>query len=237
MKSLVRFTAPPNPCGYLPDETWSLEYEHVASATAAEYMQRMREGWRRFGHTFFHPACPTCRACRSLRVPTATFRPDRSQRRARKANEETVELIITEPNVTRGKLALYDRFHAFQSDQKGWALHPAKDAESYAESFVFSPFPHEEWCYYLGDRLIGVGYVDVLPAGLSAIYFFYEPEERERSLGTYNVLCVIDEAARRGLPHVYLGYFVAGCRSLEYKARFRPNETLDATGEWRPFLK
>jgi arginine-tRNA-protein transferase len=46
----------------------------------------------------------------------------------------------------------------------------------------------------------------------------------------------MDEAAGRGLPHVYLGYFVAGCRSLEYKARFRPNETLDTTGEWRPFL-
>ena len=44
MESLIRFTAPPSPCGYLPDRDWSLEYEHVASATAAEYMRRMREG-------------------------------------------------------------------------------------------------------------------------------------------------------------------------------------------------
>jgi arginine-tRNA-protein transferase len=77
--------------------------------------------------------------------------------------------------------------------------------------------------------------VDVVPVGLSAIYYYYEPEERARCLGTYNVLRVIAAAADRGLPHVYLGYYVAGCRSLEYKDRFRPNEVLGADGRWGPF--
>jgi leucyl-tRNA---protein transferase len=235
MESLIRFTAPPSPCGYLPDRCWSLEYEHVAKASAAEYMRRMREGWRRFGHTMFRPQCPACTACRSLRVVAERFRPDRSQRRARKANENEVELRVGEPRVTRSRLALYDRYHAFQSDLKGWPQHPAKDPDSYRESFVDNPFPVEEWCYYLGDALVGVGYVDVLPEGLSAIYFYYDPQQRQRSLGTWNVLRVIEEAARRRLPHVYLGYHVAGCRSLEYKARFVPNEALGPDGAWRPF--
>jgi leucyl-tRNA---protein transferase len=39
------------------------------------------------------------------------------------------------------------------------------------------------------------------------------------------------------LPHLYLGYHVAGCRSLEYKANFRPNETLGVDGKWRTFRK
>ena len=39
----------------------------------------------------------------------------------------------------------------------------------------------------------------------------------------------------QGTPHVYLGYFVDGCASLEYKARFRPNEVLGADGEWGAF--
>jgi arginine-tRNA-protein transferase len=235
MESLIRFTAPPSPCGYLPDRNWALEYEHVASASRAEYMRRLREGWRRFGHTLFRPHCPACTACRSLRVVVERFRPDRSQRRARKANENAVELRVGRPRVTRGRLELYDRYHAFQSELKGWPEHPAKDPESYAESFVDNPFPVEEWCYYLGSELVGVGYVDALPGGLSAIYFYYDPEQRRRSLGTWNVLRVIEEAARRRLPHVYLGYYVAGCRSLEYKARFAPNEVLGPDGEWRPF--
>ena len=43
-------------------------------------------------------------------------------------------------------------------------------------------------------------------------------------------------AAESKLPHVYLGYFVGGCRSLEYKGRFRPNEVLTPNGSWAPFL-
>ena len=235
MESLYRFVAPVSPCGYLPDREWSLEYEHVASVSRAEYLQRLRQGWRHFGHMLFRPRCPACRACQSLRVLADRFRPDRGQRRARKANDGDVRLVIGDPFVSRQKLALYDRYHAYQTDQKGWPEHPAKDPESYAESFVYNPFPVEEWCYYVGSRLVGVGYVDTLPAGMSAIYFYYDPDERGRSLGTYNVLRVLDVARARGLPYVYLGYFVAGCRSLEYKSRFAPNEVLGPDGDWRLF--
>jgi arginine-tRNA-protein transferase len=235
MESLFTFVAPPSPCGYLPAETWQLEYEVVASLSPDEYMQRLLAGWRHFGEMLFRPRCPACTACCSLRVDVENFRPDRSQRRVRTANEGEVRLVIGPPSVSRAKLRLYDRYHAYQSDAKSWPQHPAKDAESYLGSFVRNPFPIQEWCYYLGDHLVGVGYVDDLPGGLSAIYFYYDPEERPRSLGTWNVLSVLDQARRRRLPHVYLGYYVEGCSSLEYKARFRPNELRGADGIWRSF--
>lgn len=234
MVSLLTFTTPPHPCGYLPDRAAKLEYEVVAAATPADYQGRMQAGWRRFGHQFFRPVCKTCSACRSLRVPVAAFRRDRSQRRAAAANADT-RLVIGEPAVTAEKLDLYDRFHAYQADRKGWPDHGPKDAADYAESFAENPFPTEEWCYYRGGRLTGVGYVDHLPGAFSAIYFFYDPDERDRSPGTFNVLSILRRAAELGYPHVYLGYYVTGCRSLEYKARFRPNEVLEA-GEWVPFL-
>ena len=235
MQSLARYMAPPSPCGYLPELSARLEYELILDMTAAEYGERMLAGWRRFGRAVFRPRCRSCQECKPIRVNTECFRPDRSQRRAWRANDDVLRLRIGEPRVTRSRLALYDRYHAFQSDLKGWPQHPAKDPDSYRESFVFNPFPVEEWCYYLGEALVGVGYVDVLPEGLSAIYFYYDPELRHRSVGTWNVLRVIEEAGRRRLPHVYLGYHVTGCRSLEYKARFAPNETLGADGVWRPF--
>jgi arginine-tRNA-protein transferase len=233
MESLCRFIAPPSRCGYLPDRTWSLEYDVVADATADDYFQRMLVGWRRFGDTLFRPRCPSCHMCQSLRVVVDKFTPNRSQRRTRTANEHSLRLRIGAPSVSRTKLSLYDRFHSYQVGHKGWPQHPAKDAASYAQSFVENPFPTEEWCYFLGDRLIAVGYVDVLPGGLSAIYFYYEPAERHRSLGTFNVLSIIDEARRRCLPHVYLGYYVEGCQSMSYKASFRPYQWLDADGVWR----
>jgi len=235
MDSLFRFTAPPGSCGYLPEQIWSLEYEYVAQMTSSEYMQRMVEGWRRFGHVMFRPQCRACQACQPIRVVAGRFQPDRSQRRAHVANEGIVEIRVGEPSTTRAKLSLYDRYHAFQADAKGWPAHAEKDAEEYTNSFVANPFATQEWCYYLNNKLIGVGYVDDLPGGLSAIYFFYDPAERHRSLGTWNVVNIIDTARARQIPHVYLGYYVENCPSMTYKARFKPNQVLRPDGQWRDF--
>lgn len=236
MLSLGRFTAPASKCGYLPEQSWRLEYERVAMLSPAEYMQRLEEGWRRFGMMMFRPRCRSCQACRSIRVVVDRFQPHRSQRRVAKLNEGTVRLVIGSPELTPDKLDLYDRFHARQATVIGWPEHPSQDAYEYLSCFVENPFPTEEWTYYIEDRLVGVGYVDPLPAGLSAIYFFYDPDERWRSPGTWNVLQVLGEASRRGVPHVYLGYYVADCRSMNYKSRFQPNETLESDGHWHAFL-
>jgi arginyl-tRNA--protein-N-Asp/Glu arginylyltransferase len=235
METLAHFYTPLSRCGYLPQEQWRLEYEIVAELSPDEYARRMAEGWRRFGHSLFRPQCPACAKCQSLRIPVSDFAPNRSQARNRRLNEGALQLRIGEPRMTRERLRLYDRFHAFQARLRGWPLHSPKDAASYAESFLHNPFPIEEWCYYLGNRLVGVGYVDPLPVGLSAIYFYYDPDLRARGLGVWNVLCVIEAAARRKAPHAYLGYYVAGCTSLEYKASFQPNEIRGSDGVWRPF--
>lgn len=236
MTSLAVIDSPPGRCSYLPDRTSSLRYEIVGDLTPAEYLARMHAGWRRFGFAMFRPVCPACSACQPLRVDVAVFRPSATQKRVAKANAGEVTLTIGEPEVTREKLRLYDRFHAFQADFKGWPGKPRETAVEYAETFVDNPFPTEEWCYRVGDRLVGVGYVDVLPAAMSAIYFYYDPAERDRSLGVWNVLAVLDSARERGVPWVYMGYYVEGCRSLDYKAKYRPNEARDwADGEWKPF--
>jgi arginine-tRNA-protein transferase len=195
-------------------------------------MERMNEGWRRFGPVLFRPECPSCTMCQSLRVPVSTFRPSRSQRRVWRRNEGEVRIVIGSPASSPEKLDLFARFHAHGHEVKGWP--PDNDPD--LELFLLNPFPTEEWRYYLDDRLIGVGYVDTFFEGLSAIYFYYDPEERHRSLGTFNILKMIAAARQLDLPHVYLGYYVGGCRSLEYKARFRPNETLHQDGQWARFV-
>jgi leucyl-tRNA---protein transferase len=236
MESLFRYTAPPSTCGYLPDQHWSLEYEMVVAISAAEYTERLEQGWRRFGGMLFRPQCPVCRACQTLRVEVPRFHPNRSQRRTWQMNHADIEVRVGPPTVTRTKLNLYDRFHEFQTDRKGWPEHPAKDAASYRESFVHNPEFTEEWSYYLDGRLVGVGYADRLAQSMSAIYFFYDPDLRLRSLGTYNVLCLLEECSLRKFTYLYLGYYVAGCRSLEYKANFKPNQVRHADGTWREFL-
>ncbi len=231
MHSVASLLTPPEPCEYLHDRTWRLQLEVVDQISAAEYMAQLKRGWRRFGYTMFRPACPSCRMCQSLRIPTDAFRANRSQRRAWRDNAD-LALRIGEPSASAEKAALRERFQHYQHDAKGWPM----ESGDYTEMFVDNPFPTEEWCYFLDDRLIAVGYVDRLPEGLSAIYFFYDPAARQRSLGTFNVLSVIASARERQLPHAYLGYYVEGCQSLEYKARFAPNEVIGPDGEWEPFV-
>ena len=58
MESLIRYVAPPSRCGYLPDQIWSLEYEMALTVSPAEYMEQLRQGWRRLGFMMFRPQCP-----------------------------------------------------------------------------------------------------------------------------------------------------------------------------------
>jgi arginine-tRNA-protein transferase len=208
-----------------------MEYEYADQLTAEEYSQRMLAGWRRFGHTMFRPLCQACSACVSLRVDVARFRPNRSQRRVRKANADVVELRIGAPRVSGSRLELYRRFHAHRTLSRGWGDRE-EDPISYHSSFVQNPFPTEEWCFHLDGSLVGLGLVDPLPVGLSAIYFVHDPDQLHRGLGIWNVLCLIEETRRRGLPHLYLGYWVADCLSLAYKAAFRPHDLLGPDGQW-----
>ena len=71
--------------------------------------------------------------------------------------------------------------------------------------------------------------------GASAVYSFFDPALSRRSLGSHMVLWLTEECQRRGLPYVYLGYWIEGSRKMSYKERFRPLEALSPDG-WRNLL-
>ena len=232
MESAVSFLTTVSPCEYLPDHIWQLRYELVPHLRPADYMERLQQGWRRFGYAMFRPECPSCRRCQSLRVPVATFRPSPSQRRAWKRNRRQVTVQVGAPSLSPDRLDLWARFHRHGHETKGW---PGEEVGGDPGMLLENPFRTEEWTYYVGNRLIAVAYVDALPEALSAIYRYYDPTEAARSPGTFNILSLLAAARERGLPHVYLGYYVAGCRSMEYKRKFRPNEVLGPRGTWEAF--
>src|SRR5688500_10581865 len=68
---------------------------------------------------------------------------------------------------------------------------------------------------------------------LSMIDIFFDVGPAARTgLATYIILDHIIRAARAGLPHVYLGYWVEGSSRMAYKTSFRPLERLGRDG-WR----
>ncbi len=55
--------------------------------------------------------------------------------------------------------------------------------------------------FRLDGQLLAVAATDVLPSGLSAMYTFFDPDDKRRSLGRYAILWQIQESLRLGLPY------------------------------------
>jgi arginine-tRNA-protein transferase len=136
-----------------------------------------------------------------------------------------LRVVIDVPRVDDERLDLYARWHAMREAHKGWEPSP-HDAQSYGLHFAFPHPSAREVAFYEGEKLVGVGISDETPRAWSLVFFYYDPELLDRSLGVVNVLVQIEHAQRRGIPHAYLGYRVMGCASLAYKARYRPHELL-----------
>ncbi len=236
---MYRFQMPPGSCSYIPQEQSSLEYRVLAYISDSAFQEMLKRGWRRHGRNFFRPACPRCRKCRSLRVDVNVFRPTKSQRKAMKKNAD-VRLEVASASVTKEHIKLYNDWHADMHLRSGWR-DDRMDAPTYREVFLAGDWPFsKEFRYYREDQLIGVGLVDVLPDALSSVYFYHDPAWRPDSPGTFTVQKEIEYAQNTGRRYLYLGYWIAECRSMAYKARFGPHEILAAypndreEPEWLP---
>ena len=199
----------------------------------------LERGWRRFGPTYFRPLCRQCTQCVSLRVLAKDFVPSKSQRRAARACSR-LRRVVGAPAVDAARLSLYAKWHADREVQRRWEPN-GQTRQRYALEFAFAhPCAREATFYDQADRLIGVCIFDETPRALSAAFFFYDPECAHLSLGTWNVLSLIQQARTTGREHVYLGYCVSGCASLRYKESFRPHELMegrprfDEPAVWRP---
>ena len=75
-------------------------------------------------------------------------------------------------------------------------------------------------CYYLDSKLIAIGFLDVLPSGISSIYFIYDPDYKELGLGKISGLKEMELSQKLGLQYYYLGYFIEDCSKMSYKKKF-----------------
>jgi arginyl-tRNA--protein-N-Asp/Glu arginylyltransferase len=225
-----------NPCGYLSGRLSMFRafdaQDNAAgpALTGTDYQLLMDRGFRRSGTVVYQPMCAGCRACVPMRVLVETFVPTRSQRRVMKANKEIVAHVAP-PEPTREKWEMYDQY------QREWHKKPESQRDDIASFIMFlyqSPVETVEFEYRdRWGKLLGVGICDVCPQSISSVYFYFDPREAWRSLGTFSALYEIEWAKQMKLPYWYAGYWVQGCAKMEYKSRFGPAEILGTDGVWR----
>jgi arginine-tRNA-protein transferase len=220
----------PHSCSYLPGRAaTTLFVDPRYAMDSAKFGRFMQLGWRRSGDLVYRPHCHHCTACVPVRIPVSRFTPGRGQRRVWRRNHD-VEIRPRRPEFDAEHFALYQRYQ--QSRHPGGGMDEV-DPQKYLEFLVGR---HVETMFYemrLGSRLLGVAVVDHLPDGLSAVYTFFDPQEKARAPGVYAVLWEAGQAQRLGLPYLYLGYWIRESPKMAYKVNYQPLEAYQG-GCWIP---
>ncbi len=228
----------PSVCPYLPGREERKVFTHLIGRRAPALNDALTQsGFRRSQTIAYRPACEACRACVSVRVLVEEFIETRSLRRIREINSDLVSRAAAN-QATSDQYSLFRGYVDARHGDGGMADMSVLDysmmvEDSHVNTRIVEYRRHGPDTAINGrgsGALMAACLTDILADGLSMVYSFYDPEEAERSLGTYMILDHLDRAQRLGLPHLYLGYWVEGSRKMAYKARFRPQERLGMNG-------
>jgi leucyl-tRNA---protein transferase len=175
-------------------------------------------GYRRNGNCLYTMHCAGCRACLPIRLQPAEFRPNRNQRRTLKNNQD-LELQLLPLQAGQEQLELCEKFLQSRYPQEN-----NRAVGYYRDFFMNNITSSAQLEYRLAGRLLGVALIDIGYNWLNAVYFYFDPEIRRRSLGTYNILQLVELCRQWDIANLYLGYFIAGVPAMSYKRAFRPHQ-------------
>ena len=148
----------------------------------------------RRSHTIaYAPACPGCSACVPVRIVVDGFKPNKTQRRIIRRNADfTVSAVAN--RATAEQYALFSRYQDARHTSSDMAMMSLADYRSMVEDSPIETYMIEFRAADADQTLVAAVLVDELSDGLSAVYSFFEPELSDRSLGTYMVLWLVEEA-------------------------------------------
>ncbi len=225
----------PQPCPYLPGRLERKLFTHLTRDKPRFLIDNLlKGGFRRSQNIAYMPYCDSCSACVPVRILVDQFAPRRSLRRIARANRDLVATRMT-PAPSSEQYSLFRSYIDARHADGGMAEMSVLDYSLMVEDSVVETFVTE---YRVrpdpeGDGsslLVGVSLCDRLSDGVSMVYSFYDPEQKQRSLGTYMILDHVEFARSQGHPFVYLGYWIEGSRKMRYKNRFEPQERLTSKG-------
>jgi leucyl-tRNA---protein transferase len=224
------------PCPYLATApAWRMRSFTTDKLDPGYYEQMLGEGFRRNGQTFYVPSCEGCSKCIPIRVDANSFTPSKSQRRIIRKNTD-ISVTAEACSFSEERFKLYKIYSEYQHGER-------KKADSlekflYADFLISTPFESvvviDYWVQNNGKQsMCANGYLDVLPNGLSSIYFVWAPDQAKRSLGVFSINEEIRLCKKTGKRWYYLGFWVPGSPKMDYKADYGPAE-IAINGNWVP---
>ena len=227
-RSILLFQPPEtHTCSYLPEQQARSLYADPREDLDQETLTLLSmNGFRRSGRLLYRPDCPNCNACQSVRVIVSGVNLNRTQKRILKRNRD-LRISVSTPDAYC--YTLFERY--INSRHADGDMYPA-DQEQFRD-FLLRDFGTTRFLLaHHQDRLIACMVFDLLLDGVSSVYCFYDPDEEQRSPGTFMILTLNAIAQALHKPYNYLGYYVMGSRKMAYKQHFRPQEVW-VDGRWQ----
>ena len=218
------------PCPYVRGKTERKVVTDLSGPDANELYERLSQaGFRRSHNVAYRPACPKCVDCVPVRIVASDFIWTRSFRRVVRNNKDLkaddIEAIAT--------IEQYRLFSEYQRQRHQGGEMSGMGYDDYRAMIEDTPVSSRTVEFRdKAGHLNGVMLMDRMEKSLSAVYSFFKTTVSERSLGTYMILWMVEQAHSLSLPHVYLGYWITGSEKMAYKARFQPLEALGLNG-WK----
>lgn len=229
------YVTSPQPCPYLPGRQERKIFTHLSPDRPRPLVDNLlKGGFRRSQNIAYMPYCDHCAACVPVRIVAREFEPKRTLAKIWKMNAGLLARRVP----CRPTIEQYSLFRAYieaRHAQGGMADMSLLDysmmiqdstVETHLTEYRLPPTDGDDGA----GQLVAAVLCDRLSDGISLVYSFYEPEMPYRGLGSYIIMEQAAFARSRGLPYVYLGYWIAGSRKMAYKARFTPQEHLTSAG-------
>lgn len=204
------------PCPYREGNRSSGEFA-IGTTYFSRYEELLALGWRRTGLALYRYRCEGCAACVPIRIRADRLTRGKRAKRLAQRNAD-LSMALVPPILTDERLALYS---AYVRDRHGCIENGLEES---FRALIAAPMTALSEYRDANGKLIALGFLDILPKGLSSAYFAFDPAESSRGVGTYSVFAESAAGFDLGKPYYYLGFWVPGSPKMDYKAQFHPFE-------------
>jgi len=207
------------PCPYLPGRMSTAELRKENENFSA-YESLLLLGWRRSGDLLYRYHCSGCSSCIPIRISVSRLFQGKRMKNLLRRNSD-IRVSIKEPNFNEEYYNLYEKYIRVRHSTTEYS---GMECMNSFLSLLNAPITVLSEYRDLSGKLCALGFLDVLPSGLSSVYFAFDPDESRRSLGSFSVYAESSIARTMGKTNYYLGFWVPHASRMDYKADFHPFE-------------
>ena len=215
------YVTAPQDCPYLDNQVERKLFTALYGSNSRRLNNSLsKQGFRRSQNVLYRPSCANCSACMSARISSREFKPSKSQKRILLKNSDIVR-VVNPALATDAQYDLFKQYITARHPNGGMSDMDANDFTAMIEETNVESKLIEYYAKKNGElELISFSLVDILDDGISMVYSVFNPDFKERSLGTYMILDHNNLTLEMDLQYVYLGYWVQGSSKMDYKKRF-----------------